>query len=117
MQLEHGERNEYDRADKLTDEIELQLIDCSQEATERANSAGTSPPYNGAYPSAAIRKPRSFYNYIGEDLVPLLETDPDESLVRLAGGPGATTAHELFLPLQLQQKPSISPPPREGDSS
>ncbi|XP_026193150.1 uncharacterized protein LOC34620650 [Cyclospora cayetanensis] len=104
-QLHPLDQDEYDRVDKLADEVGQQLIDSSLvESGAAPNLVGTRPSYSQAYPSGAIRKPRSFYNYMNEEFLPVLETDPDENLIRLAGGLGATTAHELFLPLPLQSQ-------------
>lgn len=105
-QLEMGDRSEYDRVDKLIDEVERQLIESSPD--EEAEEEGASPLFNKAYRSAAVRKPRSFYNYFGEETVPLLETDPDDILLRLAGSSSASTEHEAFLPL-LFQDPGTAP--------
>ncbi|CDI75157.1 hypothetical protein, conserved [Eimeria praecox] len=107
-QMQMGAYDEYDAVNKLTDEIEQQMIDFPQdEASEAADMNGSgpdtpllTPPLNHAYPSAAIRKPRSFYNYFGEDTIPLLDTDPDEILYRFSGG-DASTEHELFIPFHL----------------
>lgn len=105
-QLQMGDQSEYDRVDKLIDEVERQIIESSPD--EEAEEEGASPLFNKAYRSAAVRKPRSFYNYFGEDTVPLLETDPDEILLRLAGSSSASTEHEAFLPL-LFQDPGTAP--------
>ncbi|CDJ35459.1 uncharacterized protein EMH_0097660 [Eimeria mitis] len=108
-QLEMGGHDEYDRVNKLADEVEQQLIDSPQEESENmsASSSGSGADYtprlNSAYPSSAIPKPRNFYNYFGDDTVSLLETNPDEILYKFAGG-SASTDTELFVPLQLDSQ-------------
>ncbi|KAL8449946.1 hypothetical protein Emag_003507 [Eimeria magna] len=110
QQLE--EEDEFGRADKLVDEVERQLIDCSQAAPDTGALSRMHLPYTSAYPSLAIRKPRGFYNYMGEDVMPVVDTEKDEALLRLAGGPGTPKIHELFLPLPLeQQQAAASTPP------
>lgn len=116
-QLHLGDQDEYDRADKIADEVEQQLLEYVQEAPGHVVAGGGHVPYTRAYPSAAIRKPRTFYNYMDVDLVPLLESGHDETLVRFAGGPGAFTAHELFIPLPLQQQQSTTSPLPPPDPS
>lgn len=112
-----GGHDEYDSVNKLADEVEQQLIDFRQEEASGAadaigsgSGAALTPRLNSAYPSAAIRKPRSFYNYFGDDTTPLLETDADEVLSRFAGGSCASTEHELFVPLELDNQSAPSFP-------
>lgn len=116
-QLRLGDQDEYDRADKIADEVEQQLVEHVPEAPGHVGAGGGHVPYTGAYPSAAIRKPRTFYNYMDVDTVPLLESGHDETLIRFAGGPGASTAHELFIPLTLQQQQTTTSPQPPPDPS
>lgn len=104
-----GEQDEYDMVDKAVDEVEQQLLDFTPDVVESAGVAQAHPPYTRAYPSPAIRKPRSFFNYMGEDTIPILDTVQDEDLLRLSGGSGATNSHELFVPLTIQ--PQLAAPP------
>ncbi|CDJ51725.1 hypothetical protein, conserved [Eimeria brunetti] len=109
-QLQMGSNDEYDTVNKLTDEVEQQMIEFPQDDASGAESMAGSgstdlvPPLNSAYPSATIRKPRSFYNYFGDDTISLLETNPDEVLTRFAGGASSSNEHELFVPLQLDSQ-------------
>ncbi|KAL8433967.1 hypothetical protein ACSSS7_003490 [Eimeria intestinalis] len=106
------EEDEFGRADKVVDEVERQLIDCSQASPERGTTQGMHLPYTSAYPSLAIRKPRSFYNYMGGDVTPIAENEKDQQVINLAGGPGASQIHELFVPLPIEhQQNGASPPP------
>ncbi|KAL8274388.1 hypothetical protein Esti_001710 [Eimeria stiedai] len=114
QQLE--EEDEFGRADKIVDAVERQLIDCSQASPETGAVLGVHLPYTSAYPSLAIRKPRGFYNYMGEDVTPVVDTEEDEALMRLAGGPGASQIHELFVPLPIQQQQAAASPPSPPDS-
>lgn len=111
-----GAQDEYDRADKVADEVERQLLDFAPGVPADIASGGDRPSQAQVYPSPAVRKPRSFYNYFGDDLIPLLVTDRDETLMRLAGGPGASSAHELFIPLPIQQQQSATCAPIQLDS-
>lgn len=108
-QPETKEQSEYDGVDKLTDDVERQLVDCYQKPLEGPNYAADSQlPFARAYPSAAVRKPRSFYNYMGEDLVLVSDDKEGESSPHLTWATEASNAHDFFIPLSMQQHYSFT---------